>query len=351
MVKSMFKKNAILAILAFVCVLVLQMNLFVEGKPKPKTPASNPVRSQNPKTDPAFERAKKELPEDLYIGYRIVERLARANNLDQTPWRLVIVDEYNINAYATQVNLIAIYTGLIDQLKGDVSGLGFVLAHEMAHHIKRHNAIGPAQEAALKEKIQKEAEAQVQQEIESAQNEAIGTTVLGGAAQILGNVFGGWGSVAGGAVGQGTSIMAQDRIVRAQQRVQEIVKEKTAELEAKIAEQSRTYEFEADEEGYKYMATAGFDPEGCMRAMTVLGRLPGSETDTTHPAVPKRIAQLEELMSEYPAKELAKEGEIRLKTKKVLSYDPSKDGKTLRINSLVGTRCSDPFECNLRGKE
>ncbi|MBR8832000.1 MAG: M48 family metalloprotease [Chlorogloea purpurea SAG 13.99] len=341
----MFKKNAILALLAFVSILLLQMNLFVEAKPKPQTPA--PARTQTPKTDPAFEKAKKELPEDLYIGYRIVERLARANKIDQTPWRLAIVDEYNVNAYATEINLIAIYTGLIDQLQGDVSALGFVLAHEMAHHVKRHNAIGPAQQAALKEKIQKEAEEQVNQEIQSANNEAVGTTILGGAAQVIGGLFGGWGNVAGGAVGQGTTMMAQDRVARGQKRVEEIVKEKTAELEAKIAEQSRTYEFEADEQGYKYMATAGFDPEGCMRAMTVLGRVPGSETDTSHPAVPKRIAQLEELMAQYPAKDLEKQGELRLKTIKPLSYAPSKDGKTLRINSVPGGGGGDPFDRKL----
>jgi hypothetical protein len=89
--------------------------------------------------------------------------------------------------------------------------------------------------------------------------------------------------------------------------------------------------------------------------MTVLGRLPGSETDSTHPAVPKRIAELEELMIEYPAKELAKEGELRLKTKKPLTYSLSKDGKTLRINSTIGGPSSSPsncdiFECSLQTK-
>lgn len=66
-----------------------------------------------------FRQAQKELPGAYYFLYRVVDRLARANDLDKGPWRVVRMPEYDINAYATQVNLIAVYTGLLDVLAGD----------------------------------------------------------------------------------------------------------------------------------------------------------------------------------------------------------------------------------------
>lgn len=93
------------------------------------------------------------------------------------------------------------------------------------------------------------------------------------------------------------------------------------------------------------MATAGFEPDGGLRAMSVLGRLPGSEVDSTHPAIPKRIEKLKELMVQYPAANLAERGKLYLNTRKQpLSYQPSKDGQSLRINSRHGSSGGDSFE-------
>lgn len=47
--------------------------------------------------------------------YRVIDRLSRANDLDQRPWRIVLVPQYQINAFADEANLIAVYTGIIDQ--------------------------------------------------------------------------------------------------------------------------------------------------------------------------------------------------------------------------------------------
>jgi len=38
-----------------------------------------------------FTRAKHELGPNIYFTYRIFDRLARANGLDQMPWRIQVV--------------------------------------------------------------------------------------------------------------------------------------------------------------------------------------------------------------------------------------------------------------------
>ena len=98
----------------------------------------------------------------------------------------------------------------------------------------------------------------------------------------------------------------------------------------------RQHENEADEIGYVASVKAGFEPEGCLRVMQVLSQLPGSETDTSHPAVPKRIEAIKALMIKYPPQTLVKDGEARISKTKPLTYDLSKDRASLRINSSRG---------------
>lgn len=306
---------------------VLQTALPIQAKPIQITQTKN--------TEAVYQKAKTELPEDWYVVYRITERIARANGQDNAPWRVVVVPEYNVNAFATDVNLIAIYSGIMDQLAGDSSAIACVIGHEMAHHVKRHIALGEAEKAAELDRIKKEAEAEVTAEAEDAQEDVTGNTV-GGA--VLGTVGGILGGVVGGAANIGQSALenaSEQRIATAEQRVQEIVAQKEKELEERWNEISRRQEFEADEMGYTYMARAGFEPEGCLRVMDVLGRTAGAEFDTTHPAIPKRVEKLKELMAQYPAPNLAQEGKTRL-TGNPLSYDLSSDGASLRINRRGG---------------
>ncbi len=185
------------------------------AKPASKNQTINPLKSAT-----FYQKAKQELPEDFYVIYRIVDRIARANNIDNTPWRVVVVNEYNINAFATDVNLIALYTGILDQLAGDSSGIACVVGHEMAHHIKRHIALSPVQEAEAREQIRQEAEAEVEAEVKDAKSDvnsnAVGSTLF----RTIG-----LGSVSG--------ILENDsrqRVAKAEQRVQEIVKQKEKEL-------------------------------------------------------------------------------------------------------------------------
>ncbi|TVQ58753.1 MAG: hypothetical protein EA366_06140 [Spirulina sp. DLM2.Bin59] len=88
-----------------------------------------------------YDSAREDLPPNLYMLYRIVERIARANGLTNHPWRVVVADDTLINAYATEVNLVIVHFGLLDQMAGDISALACVVGHEMAHHTERHIAI------------------------------------------------------------------------------------------------------------------------------------------------------------------------------------------------------------------
>ncbi|MFO5492001.1 MAG: M48 family metallopeptidase, partial [Cuspidothrix sp.] len=284
--------------------------LSVEAKSQPK---SKPTTS-TVKNDTIYQKAKKELPEDYYVIYRIVERIARANAIDNISWRVAIGENYDINAFATDVNLLAIFNGLLDQLEGDPSALACVMGHEMAHHTKRHIAVSQAEQEKLIVQYQTEAEQEAMKEAQSAQNEATGSAIGGAVIQGIGNAVGGIGGLFGQVGGGILGVSAQNRIELARKRIPEIVERKKQELKAKIAENSRTQELEADQLAYKYIVTAGFEPEGCMRVMEVLGRTPGSEFDTTHPAIPKRIEQLKTLMSQYRTDELAQQGKQKLAT-------------------------------------
>lgn len=285
-----------------------------------------------------YERAKKELPKDWYELYRIIDRVARANGYDQRPWRLVVIPEYKINAFATDVNLIAMYSGIIDHLNGDYSALACVVAHEMGHHEKRHIAISQAQKTQLVAKIQEEARREVLGEAKAAQAEATTTKIGGHIVERVDRT--GIGSLASSFL-RGQS---KRRLRKAQKRINAIVEKKKRELEARIAAQSRKHEFEADEVGYLASVTAGFEPGGCLRAMEVLARTPGAEFDSTHPAVPKRIEALKSLMKRYPSQTLKREGEARIAKSQALTYDLSRDGKSLRINSRYGGSNPSDFD-------
>ena len=334
----MLKIKTILATLTVVTFLLPSNQLSVKANPtssENSTPTEQTKETEQPKN--IYEQAKQELPDDLYALYRIVDRIARANGLDEKPWRIIIFPKYEINAFATEVNLIAMYNGILDQLVGDASAIACVVAHEMAHHTERHIALATPEKLALIEKIEQEAQQEVLAEKQDAQAEATGLSIGGTAAR----VFGGRAGRVGGAV-LGTA--SRQRIKASQEKINEIVAQKKEELEQTLAEESRKRELEADEKGYLYSAKAGFEPEGCLRAMNVLLQTPSAEFDTTHPAVPKRIEALKDLMVKSPATSLAEEGKALISQTEPLSYDLSKDGASLRVNSSRGGSSADDIE-------
>ena len=314
-------------LLSFSCLPILLLSTTLPAVAKPK-----------PATTSIYQRAKKELSPNVYGLYRIIDRIARANKMDNLPWRVVIVNKYDINAFATEVNLIAIYNGMLDQLSGDSSALACVVAHEMGHHVKRHIAISQAKKKELIAKIKQEAEQEVLGEKRAANSEATAAAV--GSAVSRQVVKGPFGGLLGSVLGN----QSRNRVSRGQKRINRIVKKKQQELEQRIAQESRNNEFEADEVGYIASVKAGFEPQGCLRTMEVLARTPGAELDSTHPAVPKRIQALKKLIQKYPPETLAKEGQALISQTKPLTYNISLDKQSLRINSVRGGSVVDDID-------
>jgi len=315
---ALFRKDPL--ILISLSALLLTAGSLTEAKPVPRSSARQAV--------PVYQQAAKDLPKNMYVLYRVVDRLARANGVDQHPWRVAIMPKYDINAFATEGNLIAVYTGILDQLAGDSSAIACIVGHEMGHHVKRHLVIGPEQEAAMLEQARQEAQ-EASQEAQQATAEATAEHVTGG---LLGMFGGNFGNIGGSILGN----VGNNRIASAKKRVEEIVANKKKELEQRIAAANRIQEYEADAAGYLYATRAGFEPQGCVRAMNVLAQLPGTERDTDHPAISKRIEIFKTLMTKYPPQSLAAEGKAKITASKPLTYDPSEDGVSLRVNARNG---------------
>ncbi len=270
----------------------------------------------NPNLHPLLQQAQQELPDDYFVVYAIVDRIARANNLDETPWRVRVTSNYEINAYASDVNLLTFEAGLLDQLEGNPSAIACVVAHEMGHHTKQHLGYGPVKrENARKEEIARLEREQLIAEQDAQIQAVLGAGVATGAAH-LGSQMGGVEGQVIGILGSLFGSASQQNARNINQIKAEIEAEANQRYEAKLMEISQSQEFEADELGYLYSVKAGFNPDGCVTVMEVLGRTHGSQKDDgTHPAPEKRVTQIQELMAEYPPETLKSQGKIFLDAK------------------------------------
>ncbi len=240
-----------------------------------------------------YKLAEEELPEQFYILYRIVERIARANEIDNSHWRVVIPEEYEINAFAQEANLLVIYNGLLDQLEGDVSALACVVGHEMAHHYHQHI---PIYHAEYDEGLEEISES-------TSESEAIDPDYP------------------------------------------DESNDDSEKLEERMAELKRNQEYEADAYGYRYSVRAGFEPEGCIRALGVLSRLPGSLRDShSHPAVPARVEAIQKLTQEETPEWLKMVGSREFDSSPALTFKWSEEDQSLRINSQRGGSFVDDFD-------
>ncbi|HEY9699564.1 MAG TPA: M48 family metalloprotease [Trichocoleus sp.] len=372
-----------LVTLAATAVIPVQAQVAPTLPTRPNPVNSNPVNSnpapanpsiatpQSRPNDPRYEQARQELPEDLYVLYRIVDRMARANGLDNQAWRLKTASEYDSNAFATDANLIPVYNGLLDQLHSDVDALACVVGREMAHHTQKHTAVGDAQRAQMLAELQNQIQSETTAEIEDASNDARAASVGSSILSTVGGLFGGLGGLVGGLAGSAIGGSSQSRVIRAQERIQETYRTRMAEIEQHITEQIYKQNTEADRLGYRYMATAGFKPEGCVRAIEILKsademqaanqsnsemaqamrEMVGNDADPSTPddapatsptAMPDRITTLKQAMSEAPAENLAASGQTKLTLNaQPLNYNLSPDGSSLRINSRNGNQDVD----------
>ena len=304
-------------------------------------PSEDQLKSTD--ADQIYAQAKNSLSEEYYVLYRIAERISRANQLDNLAWRIYVDPEYNINAFAADVNLVAVNAGLLDRVDNNVNAIACVVGHEMAHHTETHIAISQAEQEATLVRLREEAFEEVAAEEEDLRQDLeqlnIGTWVAGGAGTLV-DMFadtGGWGTLLGGLLGGVLQGQQQRRLQAAAERIDAIYLEKEAIQQQEWSELSHAHEFEADEVGYYYMARAGFNPEGCLTSMEMLKRL-GVADSPSHPATPDRIAELETLMAEVPATTLVNQGQQNLVASSTpLLFEMSRDGFSLLINSRAGS--------------
>jgi predicted Zn-dependent protease len=285
-------------------------------------------------TNSIYQDAKTQLPPDFYALYRIVDRIARANEYDTRPWQIVRVAKYDTQAFAKNANLIPIYNGALEQLGGDASALACMISHEMAHHKQRHQVITNVEKAELIAEVREEAAQSVLNGNRKSPVAAVGDFVV---RRVIGGTI---GTVVNGVLDNQNN----RRFRKQQRRINAIVEKKTAELEETIEKQSRKDEFEADKIAYFASVKAGFNKQGCLRAMSVLNRTPGVKFDDNHPTVEERITAIKAVMKKYPAEVLIEEGKGRLLQTQPLTYNLSANQTSLRVNSRHGASVGDDID-------
>lgn len=165
------------------------------------------------------------------------QRIVRQTPMAQRSWRFYVIRDESINAFNAPGGLVYIHSGLIAQA-GSASELAGVLAHEIAHGVARHGT--------------------------QRLSRAYGLNIA--AAILLGGNPGLVQQVASTLVAGGT-----------------------------LAAFSREMEREADRLGVRYMAAAGYDPEGMAsmfeRLIAERQRRPGTVERffSTHPVTEDRI--------------------------------------------------------------
>ena len=297
---------------------------------------------ENKQTDPFYQQARADIEgslgrigEDYYAAYRIVERIARANVLDEQPWRVRITTEDNVNAYASNLNMLTFEGGILEQLHGDTAALACVVGHEMAHHKQRHQVVTNVEKAEFITQIREEAINKVlNRKRKTSPVAAIGDFVV---RRVIGGTI---GTVVGGVLDNRSS----RRFRKQQRRINEIVEEKTAELEENIVKQNRKDEFEADKIAYLASVKAGFDKQGCLRAMSVLNRTTGVKFDQNHPTIEERVAALKAVMEKNKDENLVEEGKENLFQTQPLTYNLSTNQTSLRVNSRHGASVGDDID-------
>jgi predicted Zn-dependent protease len=216
---------------------------------------SPPAEDEEARISREFRReAKKHLtfvthPEvERYID-RLGRRILAASGPQSYEYRFFVIDENQLNAFAVPGGSIYFYSGLIERAKSTAEIAG-VLGHEMIHIKGRHMARSSGPDA---------------------------TSMLSLLAMVLMARNGGAGAQAAGVVGQAISATRQ------------------------IA-YSRQLEMEADTLGARYMAAAGFDPNGAMAFLKTLDEermlnpvnVPAYLM--THPVTQERVANMRQVI-------------------------------------------------------
>ncbi len=189
------------------------------------------------------------------IGRLIAQAIVMRPETRDWNWSMKIIDDpKTVNAWAMAGGRMALYTGLVEQIKPSDDELAQVLAHEISHALAKHTA----------------------EKMSVALASQVGVTVVGAAAD--------------------NSQLALTG----------------AALAAKLAVElpnSRTAEAEADRIGIELAAKAGYDPRAAATLWQKMGALSGSRPPqflSTHPSPQNRQESLrklaDQMMPYYRAK-------------------------------------------------
>jgi predicted Zn-dependent protease len=183
-------------------------------------------RSEHPKVLAEYGGAYADPALQAYVS-RVGQELARRSELPDLRFTFTVIDSPIVNAFALPGGYVYVSRGLL-ALADDEAELAGVLAHEIGHVTARHTA----------------------QRVTQAQYGQLGAM----AAQLGGAILGGWlggdaGSRLGGQLGGQLGTLGATAWVQGY---------------------SREQEFEADQLGIRYMARAGYDPEGMSSLLDAL---------------------------------------------------------------------------------
>ncbi len=177
--------------------------------------------------------------------------IAKQTGRNDITWRFGIIDSPNVNAFAAPDGYIFVTNGLLAQLNNE-SELAGVIAHEIAHVIKRHYVI------AMKKK----------------------------------DTAGAFGNLAATAIKSSNRGYASEAVTPMFNLAQNMY---SSGLD-------KGDEFEADRLGVTYATRAGYDPYGLPRVLNMYAANAGSEgldlLISTHPSPQERLSKLGEAMGE-----------------------------------------------------
>ena len=291
--------------------------------------------TQNNSVNSIYKNNQKELSPKWLLLYTIVEKISRANNLDEYPWRIEISPTYayhDIGAYASEINLITITEGFLDQIYPDASAIACLFGHEIAHHHAHHNSNQTQFAFQKQEELTRKVNVEHRREMiarEILKRSGADTFISNFSNKIENNI-----PVDLPPINKfKLPIPIIGAIFGKSQSIQEKKENAFFELQKNRIEQIKRDELFADKLGFEFAVKAGFEPEGCERLMNVLARI--SKISPHHPDTDRRTSQIKQLIQPNKIKVLKDEGFKNMSQKKPLTHEYGTDGNRewLKINS------------------
>ncbi len=189
---------------------------------------------------------------------RVGKWLALHSDRPDLPWTFAVIDTETINAFALPGGSILVSSGLLKRL-GSEAELAGVLAHEVAHVVKKHQIT--AIQSAAKGNLAKSIGTEIASDRIGSRGGVAGQMVKPFALDIAGNL-----------IKDGFFLRPLDR----------------------------SLEYEADQLAIVLAARSGYDPYGLVASLQMLAQYKGgsdaASVFSTHPPPADRVAELEKFM-------------------------------------------------------